>query len=273
MESTEKQLEKSNSKKSLDQISAQDAQQMLNIVISLSGEFFKVVMACLLAIFVPQSCNGEVCSFSQNFSNLTIYNSFVIAYNFLTLGFFLYLYWVEVSREQWLITHFDYDEKESEYGIKKYKDEYKEMFDKLQNKNKQYMNTYNKLKYLYISNFIFSAVLVLHFFYLDYRTVTTLLTNVILCWSKVMKGYSLAKKSYDEEIAISYYNIINLAFNTLDPEYVKNKKSNGNNNPEIISDKQEVKEVNIQIKHDNDSTDVEVGDIELVESNNKLENI
>jgi hypothetical protein len=86
-----------------------------------------------------------------------------------------------------------------------------------------------------------------------------------------MKGYSLAKKSYDEEIAISYYNIINLAFNTLDPEYVKNKKSIGNN-AEIISDEQ-VKEVNTQIKNDNDSTDVEVGDIELAESNNKLENI
>lgn len=177
-------------------------------------------MACLLAIFIPQSCNDNLCTFEDNFTNLTIYNKFVIAYNFLTLGYFLYLYYIEVVREQLFITHFDYNPKESEYHLYVYKTKYSNLFVRMQEKNKHYMNTYNILKYLYISNFIFSAVLVLHFYYLDYRTVTTLVTNVILCWSKVMKGYTLAKKSFDEEIAISYYNILNLSFNDIDQDYM-----------------------------------------------------
>ena len=100
---------------------SQDFSQKINMLSNLSGEFFKVVMACLLAIFVPQSCNGDVCSFDQNFSSLNIFNAFVLGFNFLTLGNFLYLYWVEVKRETWIINHLDYDENESEYNIHKFK--------------------------------------------------------------------------------------------------------------------------------------------------------
>ncbi len=212
-------LKKNNSGKPFSEFNSQDFEQIYNMVSTLSSELFKVVMACLLSIFIPQSCNGNECSFQDNFLNLSIFNTFVLVYNFVTLGCFLYLYWIEVSREQWFITHFDYNPKENEYNLHKYKESNPKLFEKMQVKNKYYMKTYNILKYLYFTNFIFSSVLVLYFYYLDYRTVTTLITNVILCWAKVMKGYGLAKKSFDEEIAVSYYNTLNLSFNMLDHEY------------------------------------------------------
>lgn len=203
-------------------LGSQDSQQKINMLSSLSGEFFKIAMATLLALFVPQSCAGQVCSFSQNFINLSIYNTFVLVYNFATLGYFIWLYYIEVDREKWMITHLDYDENQSEYYLYNFRESHKDIFDRLQQRNKIYLFTYNILKYLYISNFIFSAILVFHYYYLDYRTATTLVTNVILCWSKVMKGYDIAKKSVDKEIGLSYYNTVNLSFNTIDKDYEKN---------------------------------------------------
>ncbi len=253
---------KSKSKKALSELSTQDMEQVYNMVSNLSSEFFKVVMACLLAIFVPQSCNGDVCTFEDNFSNLTIFNKFVIAYNFFTLGYFLYLYWIEVSREQWFITHFDYNPKESEYHLHVYKEQYPDLFTRMQQKNKHYMSTYKILKYLYVSNFIVSSVLVLHFYYLDYRTITTLITNVILCWSKVMKGYTLASKSYEENIAISYYNILNLSFNMIDEDYMIKNVPTIKQASDVESN--EIKEA---------SNQSEIKEIELVMSENKDENV
>ncbi len=232
---------------------SQDFSQKVNMLSNLSGEFFKVIMACLLAIFVPQSCNGEVCSFYQNFSELNIYNAFVLAFNFLTLGSFLYTYYVEVKRENWIINHLDYDENESEYNIHKYKESHNKITRRLGEINLQYQKVYKILRYLYVCNFIFSAVLVFHFFYLDYRTITTLLTNVILCWSKISKGLELADKSVKSEIALSYYNFVNISFNTIDTDYLNKNNiqiTNQENKEEIVKDV-EKKEIEVVEKIEN----------------------
>jgi hypothetical protein len=238
---------------------SQDFSQKVNMISNLSGEFFKVIMACLLAIFVPQSCNGEVCSFDQNFSDLNIYNAFVLAFNFLTLGSFLYTYSVEVKRENWIINHLDYDENESEYNIHKFKESHKKITTRLGEINLQYRKVYTILQYLYVCNFIFSAVLVFHFYYLDYRTITTLLTNIILCWSKISKGLELADKSVKSEIALSYYNFVNISFNTIDTDYL-NKT-----NTEIVNqaDKQVVSEVEVK---DVEIKQVEIKEVEQIEN-------
>jgi hypothetical protein len=76
-------------------------------------EAYKVFLACLLSIFVPQYCpeTKTTCTLSENFSNLTMYNEFVIVFNFLTLGAFLYLYFIQNRRETYLITHLYVDKK------------------------------------------------------------------------------------------------------------------------------------------------------------------
>ena len=144
----------------------------------------------------------------------------LLGFNFLTLGNFLYLYWVEVKRETWIINHLDYDENESEYNIHKFKGTHNKIITRLNGINNHYLKVYKILRLMYVCNFIFSAVLVFHYYYLDYRTITTLLTNIILCWSKISKGFELAEKSVKLEIALSYYNFINISFNIIDPDYL-----------------------------------------------------
>ena len=94
--------------------SNQDTQQSITVATSFASDAFKVLMASLLCIFVPQQCdniqsnkdifietygnnsfantlNGttnlvHICTFNENFTDLIDYNTFVLAFNFITLG-------------------------------------------------------------------------------------------------------------------------------------------------------------------------------------------
>lgn len=209
----------------------QDTQQTINIIINFSMESFKIVMATILSIFVPQSCNGEICSMEENMTNMTYYNIFVVAFNFFTMFYFIILYVHEIRREMWMITHLEYDSKYNENHIHEYFEKYPKISKQLRMHNKVYYVTYKYLRYLYFLNILFSGVLVFYFYYLDYRTITTFVTNIILCWTKVFKGYFLANRSMQENIALSYYNTHFLSFNAIDVNYVLPSSSLGEEPP------------------------------------------
>lgn len=245
--------------------SNQDVQQNITVATSFASDAFKVIMASLLCIFVPQKCeiiennrdifistfgdspfadniNGttiqpHICSFNENFTDLIDYNTFVLAFNFITLGYFIYLYYIELRREKWLIYNFDYDKEKADENILTLKDTYPEVMETLQKYNYKYMITYKYLHILYICNFVFSAFLVLHYYYYDYRTATALLTNFILCSNKIRIGRSVSRESYKKEYAYSFYNNKNLSFNVIDPRYLRAEK--------------EIEETNLDKTHEN----------------------
>jgi hypothetical protein len=117
------------------------------------------------------------------------------------------------------------EEEEDDLHLTTYRQTYPEVFVKLDSFNKSYFKTYFYLGYLYIFNFIVSAVLVLYYYYYDYRSATVLLTNVALCWTKVRQGNKLSKLSYDKGLAYSFFNIKNLSFNTMDKKWSRNQIS------------------------------------------------
>lgn len=229
--------------------SSQDTQQNITVITSFASDAFKVVMASLLCVFVPQACTIEesnrdifiqtfgselpleinhmngttmtthVCTFNENFSNLIDYNAFVLAFNFLTLGYFIHLYTVELRREKWMIDHLDYDKEKPDDHILTLKDTHPDIITRLNWHNHRYMRTYKYLHVIYIMNFLFSAVLVLYYYYLDYRTATTLVTNTILCSNKIRIGRQLAIQSAKKEYAYSFYNNKNISFNVIDPRF------------------------------------------------------
>jgi hypothetical protein len=251
-------------------LSLQDTQQKINIASITVSEGFKVLMASLLSIFIPQKCviNGvsRTCTFSDNFADLTHYNTFVVIFNFITLGVFVGLYYVEIKREDWMIKHLEFDNNYSDNNLQTLKTSYPKIFVRLTHYNKQYYKYYSILKYIFLINFIVSAVLVIHFYYLDYRTITTLLTNTILCWSKVMVGNNIAYESLTDEKAISYYNTKFVYFNNIDTDYKKNEpKVDEETNNE--SDKKEITEIKvnnesdkkeIKVNNESDKTEIKV---------------
>jgi hypothetical protein len=235
----------------------QDTQQNITVTVNFISDGFKVLMASLLSVFVPQKCeiyvpnidifnntfgsmdwvitlnqnisftrdiNGttldeHICTLKENFSDLINFNSFVLAFNFLTLFLFMYLYYIELNREKWLISHFDYDKEKTDEAILSVRVEYPDIHDKLQEKNYKYMCAYKYLAIIYSLNMLFSSVLLFYYYYYDYRTATAFLTNIILCSNKMRVGRLISKESYEKGYAYSFYNIKNISFNKIDARY------------------------------------------------------
>ena len=237
----------------------QDTQQNITVTVNFISDGFKVLMASLLSVFVPQKCeiyvpninifnnifgsmdwvitlnqnisfsrdiNGttldeHICTLKENFSDLINFNSFVLAFNFLTLFLFMYLYYIELNREKWLISHFDYDKEKTDEAILSVRVEYPDIHDKLQEKNYKYMCAYKYLAIIYSLNILFSSVLLFYYYYYDYRTATAFLTNIILCSNKMRVGRLISKESYEKGYAYSFYNTKNISFNKIDARYEK----------------------------------------------------
>lgn len=230
--------------------SSQDTQQGISVITGVASDAFKVVMASLLAVFIPQACSIEesktriyestfgtipleleghlngtqmtthICNFQENFTNLIDYNTFVLAFNFLTLGYFIYLYKVEITRERWMIDNLDFDKEKPDDAILSIKDTHPELIEQLQIYNTKYVRTYKYIHVIYIINFISSAILVIYYYYLDYRTATTLVANTILVSNKIRIGRELAIQSHKKGFAYSFYNIKNISFNAIDARLI-----------------------------------------------------
>ncbi len=183
-------------------------------------ECFKVCMACMLSIFVPQQCGNTICTINENFRNLDPYNIVVLVINFLTIGSFFSLYVIELYREYWMIQYLDIDRKKGEVNMEKTYYEYTSILSNLKEHNNRYYITSFVTLGLFILNVICSSVLVFGMYYYDYRTATTLLTNVLLLVNKLSTCITISNRSKQEFLAISYYTVDNLSYNTIDDDYL-----------------------------------------------------
>lgn len=201
-----------------------DQKQTINTIILLFSESFKVLMATLLAIFVPQRCDNQVeklCTLVDNFTNLTKYNLAVLIFNFITLGCFISLYVIEYTREHWCIEFLDIDNDKPNTNLKTEIEKYPEYKDKMIQLNNKYNNIAIVVVFMNVINFILSSVLIYGYYYLDYRSITVLLTNTILIIDKIINCFNVSKKSVQEILPISAYMTTPIIFNIIDKDYRK----------------------------------------------------
>ena len=185
-------------------------------------EGIKVAMATLLSIFVPQFCEetGSTCTLQENFSNLSTFNEAVIVWNFLTLGLFCVLSYVQTKREAYFISHLD-ENLEQPYNsfMKNCKS-----YPKIVHRVKQHNDNLYLWSYLvvvaFIVNIIISSILVFYYFYDGFRTATTLLANVLLVSNKLYSYWDVCTKCRQSRmLALSTVKMIPASFNCIDGEY------------------------------------------------------
>lgn len=181
-------------------------------------ECFKIFMACLLSVFVPQECDGRMCSIQENFDDLNAFNIIVLFVNFATLGVFFALYVIELDREYWLIKHLDIDRTNGERSVAEITTD-SVIVNDLSSHNKRYYQTSLAVVGTFALNFVLSTILLLGVYYYDYRTVTTLLSNTLLLVGKVKTCLRLSTISYKEKKGMSYYTVDHLCYNARDEDY------------------------------------------------------
>jgi hypothetical protein len=222
--------------------------------IRLSLEFSKIILGCLLFIFVPQVCKGpndyvqtlinnyninitldnirRPCTLQDNFFDINDYKIFIIVWNFLTLFTFLINFCWEIKRERYIQSHF-------EYTIKKPITDIKNVFT---NNNKLNNSYHTKTKVLYylnyacffmiLTNILFTSIMIYKYYYDGFRSITGLITCVILIFQKLYYNYDTLNISLKEGYVLSTSLTKPHDFNTLEPikfkqnEYLKRHNTN-----------------------------------------------
>jgi hypothetical protein len=186
-------------------------------------EMFKVIMACFLAVFVPQKCNGnEMCSVEDNITLLSEWNKLVLAFNCITAFFVVIVYLVESYREVFLIRHFDKNESEPDNNLMVILKSDNEILRKI-GKGLRYVN--NLVFYAYfvsllafIANIVLSGVLIFNDHYLDSSSITIFITNILLLFGKLVNGFVISLQSKNKGVAYSLTLTEPISWNVIDKD-------------------------------------------------------
>ena len=196
----------------------QDAMQKINVGMTLLLEIYRVLMGALLVSFVPQKCGDHICSPTENLyaGNGLYITGFVV--NFLTLAAFVSLYVVEVKRENRMITYLEVNPHTPNSS-----ESVGESLLKLPASKRENIltldKTYQRGGYFVTTAFVFNSVLsaiVVFDNYLDSKTVTAYLTNVLFMAAKVNNVYTIANT--DQNVFYSAYLTHKLQYNDVDPD-------------------------------------------------------
>lgn len=198
----------------------QDFNQKMNVASTLMLELYRVLMGAFLMVFVPQKCGEDICSIDENINRDDVLSRITVAFNSLTLLSFLFLYLIEVKRENKLITYLEvnrFNPVDNESVGK--------ALEKLELSKKTsilqydvYYQSVGKLcTVIFGINSILSSIVV-YSHYLDSKTVTVYLTNLLFMGSKVYDVYNTVNTK--PNVFYSAYLKNKVQFNDVDPDKV-----------------------------------------------------
>jgi len=207
---------------------SQNAQQKYTICCGFVFDSIGIIIGNCSALFIPTTYKiSPDIIYNSQFLNLQLQFNILLIINLITTICFAYLYFYELKREFWLVNTFDYSKRYDSLHLKTYKTQYPELFTTLNKINIKYHIAYTVVKWVFVINFVSSIVIIGVNSYDDYKTATTLFTNLWFCWTKIKNGLTIARESIKNNIGYSYYNVQNLSFNRID-SHVKRHVSTSN---------------------------------------------
>jgi hypothetical protein len=210
-----------------EKLNNQDFMQRINVSVGVVLELYRLLSSSLLILFVPQNCNGNVCSYEENIMvddtiNGVIFSNFyysALFFNFFTLATFLFLYYIEIIRENRLIKYLDVnvelptDDKDVEKVLQLMPIDKK---NKILSIDKYYQTTGYISIGIFIINVIFSSIVV-NAYYLGNQTTTTMITYVLFMFTKLSSVYNVAHTK--KNIFYSAYLKTNVQYNDIDDQF------------------------------------------------------
>jgi hypothetical protein len=198
-------------------------------------ELFKVTMATLLSLFVPQTCdpNEQIginerhsCTLEENIGmyEMSNYEWFVLYWNFITLALCLILYTIMFKREKFIIEYLD-DRKDLELQhLSRVIGNYPEI--------RRGLFKWNLLTFIvsimtivfYIINIIVSGIMIIRDYYDGVRTITVFVTNIVLISAILLRIVQNTHNGMYDTTAYSCIDFNPRVFNTIDPEYSTDEK-------------------------------------------------
>lgn len=198
-----------------------DNTQRFNIAIGFFGEVYKALVASMLIMFVPQDCAGESCGMTERlFAGSDGLYMAASCTNVMTLLGFMYLYYIEILRENSMIELLEFDRelpKDNESvgeALVKLGPEKVSMLHLLDSK---YRNAGYIAMAAFVVNTILSAIPIINN-KLDAKTYTVLMTNAGFIIGKLMEVFEVVNTP--ENVFYSSYLMERSQFNQVDPDHL-----------------------------------------------------
>lgn len=219
----------------------QDIVQRIKVTGIFILQLYKVLTGTMLTLFVPQACRQSeeitddsgiiipdevrICSITENFKNDEIYHRFTLYFNILSFLCFIYVYILELRRENWAIKYLDVDKDESDNALKSIIVNEPKLDKKMDRLNKLYFYGLSVTAFVYMINMI----LMINILYQDYHSASTLscfISFTLLVEMKLYNSLSIAHKSFKEDTMLSAFLTEFVSYNVLDKDYISENKNN-----------------------------------------------
>lgn len=198
-----------------------DNAQRFNIAIGFFGEFYKALVASMLIMFVPQDCAGESCGMTERlFAGSDGLYIAASCTNVMTLIGFMYLYYIEISRENSMIELLEFDRelpKDNEAVGEALVKLGPEKVSKLHMLDSKYRHAGYVAMIAFVVNTILSAIPIINN-KLDAKTYTVLVTNAGFIIGKLMEVFEVVNTP--ENVFYSSYLMERSQFNQVDPDHL-----------------------------------------------------
>ena len=210
--------------------------EMVLQLISMAVDLFKITMACLLTVFVPQTCSdGDYYDGYHNYSQecrpmdnmyiplLTSFETFVLFWNFISLLFCVLHFIVMGLREKYIIFHFDCNPDVPDNAMPSVVKQYPELGEKLLLwNNLLFASSIINIAFL-VCNFIVSAVVIFDpKYFAGTKGATVFLTNTLLVVSLFKISLQNAFLGVYETKAFSCVDFEPISFNAIDAVWLHN---------------------------------------------------
>lgn len=185
-------------------------------------QFYKIVTGTMLTLFIPQNCEGQICSITQNIENDNRYHKMALSWNAMTMMSFFIMYIFELKRENWSIRYLDIDNDKPDNALKSVIVKEKALDKKMDLLNIYYYRIVNFTIFMNMVN----IGLVIKILYNDYHsqsTVSCFISFSLLILMKLYNSFSVAYQSVKNDKMMSAYMSEFVSYNVLDGDYIENK--------------------------------------------------
>ena len=208
--------------------------------IKVAGIFFlqsyKVITGNMLSLFIPQDCDGKMCTLTENYNNKEVYHQCLFYWNCLSLLLFFSTYFIELRREEWCVKFLDIDNNYPDNFLKGIIIKEKNLDNYMDSINKKYYNMVRITSIIYTINMALT-IQVIHNNYHSNSTISCFISFSLLVMMKLYNSINVAYQSVTNDKMMSAYMNEFVSFNVLDEDYVNDKyKGTKNNRLEDITD-------------------------------------
>lgn len=185
-------------------------------------QFYKIVTGTMLTLFIPQNCDGQICSITQNIENDNRYHKMALSWNAMTMMSFFIMYIFELKRENWSIRYLDIDNDKPDNALKSVIVKEKALDKRMDLLNLYYYRIVNFTIFMNMVN-IGLVVKILYNDYHSQSTVSCFISFSLLILMKLYNSFSVAYQSVKNDKMMSAYMSEFISYNVLDSDYIKSK--------------------------------------------------